>query len=274
MHLPESFVFSQHSLQDFLDCPQRFLLRHGKQLDWPAVQALPVQEHERRMELGTRFHRLVQQHLLGIPTGHLTATITDPDLSLLWANYLDFQPAALPGRRFPELVLSAPLAGRSLTAKLDLLVVSPEGALTVLDWKTESRLPKAVWLKEKLQTRVYRLLVQRAGSRFLDGEAIAPEAVSFQYWFAAFPEIEFRFPYSTAQAADDERYLSAMIETIVEQPEEDFERTTNLGHCQYCVYRSYCDRGQQAGLLTDDMDLDGNREIPDWTLDQIDEIFF
>lgn len=274
MNLPETFAFSQHSLQDFLDCPQRFLLRYGRQLVWPAVQALPVQEHEQRMERGSRFHRLVQQHILGVPTERLTASLTDPDLSLLWNNYLTAQPAVLPGQRYPEITLAAPLAEQTLLAKLDLLVVSPEGEATIFDWKTETKLPKAAWLEDRLQTRVYRLLVSRAGARFRNGRGFKPEEITFVYWYAAFPETDFRFRYDEAQAIEDEKFLSSVIEDILQLPEEAFTRTEEMKRCQYCVYRSYCDRGLQARYLEDAPELQEIEENMDWSFDQIAEIEF
>jgi hypothetical protein len=67
MRLPADFRFSPSSLQDYVDCPRRFLLRHVQQVAWPALVAEPALENERRMRLGAAFHRLVRQHFLGIP---------------------------------------------------------------------------------------------------------------------------------------------------------------------------------------------------------------
>jgi len=39
MSLPTGFRFSQASLQDYVDCPQRFQLRYLAALQWPAVEA-------------------------------------------------------------------------------------------------------------------------------------------------------------------------------------------------------------------------------------------
>jgi len=273
MNLPESFAFSQHSLQDFQDCPRRFLLRHVRQLAWPAVQAQPVQEHERRMAIGARFHRMVHQHLLGIPEARLTAMATDPDLALWWDHYLTARPADRPGERFPEVTLATTLAGHTLTAKLDLLVVGPH-EVTILDWKTHDRLPKPSWLADRLQTRVYRLLVHRAGARFHGETPLEPSRITFQYWYAAFPDSDFRFPYAQSLAREDEELLTGMIEAIAARPEDAFEPTDDDRHCRFCPYRSYCDRGVAAGPLADAPDQDADLDPEDWSLDQIAEIEF
>lgn len=59
--LSSPFTFSQSSLQDYFDCPRRFELRYIDRLNWPAVEAEPALENERRLREGTYFHRLAQQ---------------------------------------------------------------------------------------------------------------------------------------------------------------------------------------------------------------------
>jgi hypothetical protein len=65
--LPNGFIFSQTSLQDYSDCRLRFQLRYLEKMEWPAVEMEPALENERRQMEGQYFHRLVQQHTLGIP---------------------------------------------------------------------------------------------------------------------------------------------------------------------------------------------------------------
>ena len=91
--LSSSFTFSQSSLQDFVDCPRRFKLRYIDQLHWPAVETEPVLENERRQHEGEEFHRLVQQHLIGLPAEKLSPLANSPQLSRWWENYLhtDFE---------------------------------------------------------------------------------------------------------------------------------------------------------------------------------------
>src|SRR5512140_2479670 len=65
--LPASFNFSQSCLQDYSDCPRRFQLRYIEKLAWPAIEVEPILESERRQQAGQQFHRMVQQHLIGLP---------------------------------------------------------------------------------------------------------------------------------------------------------------------------------------------------------------
>ena len=89
--LPASFKFSQSSLQDYFDCPRRFQLRYIEHLAWPAVETEPVLENERRQQEGNFFHRMLQQHLLGLPVEKLTRLANSPDLSRWWENYLAYK---------------------------------------------------------------------------------------------------------------------------------------------------------------------------------------
>ena len=72
MPLPLNFQFSQASLSDYVDCARRFQLRYLLEQPWPAVEAEPLLERERVMALGQRFHKLIQQHIEGLPAEALT----------------------------------------------------------------------------------------------------------------------------------------------------------------------------------------------------------
>ena len=118
MTLPTDFTFSQSRLQDYLDCPRRFELRHLQKLAWPAVQSEPVLARERQMDLGERFHQLVHQHQVGLPAALLEQQLDDPALIAWWESYLAFAPHHLSGRRYPEFVLSGPYQDFRLIASM------------------------------------------------------------------------------------------------------------------------------------------------------------
>ncbi|MCJ7584230.1 MAG: PD-(D/E)XK nuclease family protein, partial [Anaerolineales bacterium] len=115
------FTFSQSSLQDYADCPRRFQLRYIEQLAWPAVETEPAIENERHQQEGVLFHRLVQQHLIGLPAEKLARLANTPDLRRWWGNWQDFRSLADLGSLYPELTLSAPLGEHRLLAKYDLV---------------------------------------------------------------------------------------------------------------------------------------------------------
>jgi CRISPR/Cas system-associated exonuclease Cas4 (RecB family) len=276
MKLPSDFLFSQSNLQDYADCPRRFYLRYVRRLAWPAVEAEPALEHERHLRQGVEFHRLVHQHILGIPSEELSTGITDVDLSRWWQNYLGHGPTGLPQSLHPEAVLSAPASGHRLVAKYDVIAVDAGQRAVILELKTWHRRRRRTWLAERLQTRVYRHLLVRAGSFLNGGERFEPQQVEMTYWFANFPNDPESFPYDTRQYEADEAYLTTLIEEIEGLREGDFPLTSDRKHCRYCRYRSLCGRGDVAGEFLEageEWDLDEELEIP-IDLEQTAEIEF
>ena len=249
MRLPADFVFSQDSLQDLVDCRRRFQLKHVVRLAWPAVEAEPVLEHELHMQMGAAFHRLVHQHVSGLPADRLATSIGDEELRLWWTNYLEHQPAGLPETRNSELVLTAPLGGRRLVARYDLVASEAGGRMVIVDWKTSRRKPKRGTLAERLQTRVYPYLLVRAGAHLNGGEALLPEQVVMVYWYSEFPDEPEVFEYDGAQFESDGAYLAGLAVEVDQLPEGDQPLTDNRNQCRYCVYRSLCERGVGAGPL-------------------------
>ena len=278
MILPSDFQFSQGSLQDFVDCRRRFQLRYLLRQSWPAVPSEPVLELERYMQQGARFHRMLQQHQLGLPVERLAPMALDEDLSRWWENYLLFSQGgglqALTGigaRYYPEIALTSPFGSYRLLAKLDLLAVTSQGHALILDWKTARKRPRRQWLADRLQTRVYPYLLLQAGAFLNGGTPFLPEQVEMVYWFADFPDQPERFQYSAQAFQADGDYLAELVATIQRLSAEEYSLTTNVRHCAYCVYRSLCDRGGKAGLLDE---FDTPEEAPLLDFDQISEIEF
>lgn len=261
MSLPDDFSFSQGSLQDYVDCRRRFQLRYLRRVSWPAVQVEPALDNELHLQRGAAFHRLIQQHLLGVPAERLSASLSEPDygedLRRWWENYLQHGQDLLglrsePGLRLhPEIALSAPLGGYRVVAKYDLIAVLPGDRAVIFDWKTSRRQLRRAWLEKRLQTRVYPYLLVRAGAPLNHGRALSPGAVEMVYWFAEHPETPVRFAFDEERYAADEAYLTGLVAEIDDLTEDQFELTDDLDKCKFCTYRSYCDRGAVAGSLAE-----------------------
>ena len=279
MSLPETFDFTQSNLQDYIDCPYRFKLRYIQHAKWPALVVDDALEFEQRGQTGGRFHRLIQQYLLGLPKERLAdqaAADPDPNILVWWEDFLQYVPPLLEGERFVETVLSTGLAGHRLVAKYDLVLVQPAGKLLIFDWKTGRRLPKTEWLRERIQTRLYRFLLARSGG-VLSGQAeTLPEQIEMNYWFAAHPELPIALPYIREQYEQDLAFFTGLIEEIADLPEDGFPRTADHARCRYCVYRSHCDRGTTAGDLDEfeDFETISQEDTDSLDFDQIEEIAF
>lgn len=283
MALPLDFQFSQASLQDYVECPRRFQLRHLLRLDWPAPEAEPAEEHEQHMRDGEAFHRLIQQHRLGIPVEALQPDAEDEPSSLLaewWAGYLAAPPPDLPEMQIPELSLSVPLGEHRLIAKFDLVAIEPGRKAVIVDWKTSRRRSPASFLAARLQTRVYRYVLAQAGAHLNDGAPVAPEQIRMVYWFAVDPEHPETLLYDSRQRDADGRYLAGLASRIAASGDDDYPKTDDVRRCRFCPYRSLCDRGIEAGQLSEDGAEDVDEPEPefDWErgldFEQIAEIAF
>jgi len=272
--LPDGFVFSQSSLQDYVDCPRRFQLRYLEHCRWPAPETADALESERRMQSAQAFHRLMRQLYSGVPQDLLEPiAAADDDLRLWWANYCTNPPSGLPQDvQEAEVTLATTLcAGPTpaarcfqLEARYDLLTGTPAGRWTIVDWKTGQKRSPRAWLQGRLQTRIYPLVLVRGGATF-NGGPVAPEAVEMLYWFAGYPAQPERFAYGAEVLAADEAYLQGLLAEIVAQSGE-FPRTPDQRLCRFCVYRSLCWEDIKAGLSSEAEDT----EIAAAALDEID----
>ncbi|NJN94844.1 MAG: PD-(D/E)XK nuclease family protein [Anaerolineales bacterium] len=279
MVLPTTFQFSQSSLQDFETCPRRFKLRYLDRLRWPAVESEPVREAERLAQLGTDFHRLVQQHVAGLAEEVLSQQLaeSDPALQTWWQSYLQHRPTLATGTRlYPEMQLSVPLRGCRLMARFDLLAVQPDGRFLIIDWKTSLHKPERDTLARRMQTRVYPYVLALAGAAFNTGQPIDPATIEMIYWYPTSPDQPEHFQYNAQLCRRDEEFLSSLIEQIKHSAQTTaFPLVEDKKACTYCVYRSFCDRGQKGGPVAElAEETVGELDLSSLDWDQIAEIQF
>ena len=274
--LADYFIFSQSSLQDYLDCARRFQLRYIMQLKWPAVETAPVLENERRQDEGQQFHRLVHQYLIGLPAKKISTSANRSNYEHLpqwWNNFIEAQPntlADLQGAKFaPEHTLSAPIGNHRIMAKYDLLAKNND-KITIYDWKTYLAHPKNEKMSARVQTRVYQSLLVRAGHQFNDGQAVEAGKTSMIYWFAEFPNDPAQFSYNEAKAHRDWDWLTALVHEI--SAKQSFPLTEDAQKCSFCPYRSFCERGIRPGS-DEEMEIHAPASW-DVNMEQVQEIEF
>ncbi len=275
MTLKPDFHFSQSNLQDYTDCPRRFELRYIERRAWPALQSMPVIEQELHMQRGSRFHKMVHQHIVGLPVEKLEPR-EDPELELWWRSYLNAGPVDnLPADRYPEFTLSAYFAGFRFIAKYDLIAIAPGERAVIVDWKTSRKRSSSNWLKSRLQTRLYRFLLVEAGLHLNGEQPLSPGQVEMVYWFPGFPDDAEHLPYSDEQYAADRSRLELLVQEINAREPGQFLMTGEERRCEFCEYRSLCHRGAEAGDW--EQQEDAPEEYPvtlDIDLDSIGEIAF
>ena len=266
MILPHDFDFTQGKLQDYVDCRYRFYLRYIMRTKWPALVVDDALEFELRMQAGARFHQLIQQYLVGIPEARISEMVDadpNPDLRTWWEGFLTFVPPMLEGQPYVEMTLTTSLAGQRLVAKYDLILVAPsntlhseDSRLIIFDWKTSQKAPRVDWLLNRLQTQLYCLVLGDASPLFLGDQTIEPGQIVMNYWFTSQPATPVTLPYSRTAYKRDQAHLGQLVDQICTSKPGSFHRTNDLKQCRFCVYRSHCDRGVEAGHLAEFEDFD------------------
>jgi len=267
-------TLSQTSLQDYNDCPRRFELRYLQQLAYPAIETEPALENEKHQREGEYFHRLVQQYFAGIPPEQISKLANTDNLRRWWENFeASDSLTSLIGLKSlkTEITLSAPLGNYRLVAKFDLIARDGDKFI-IYDWKTYRKRPRNDWLTIRWQTRVYRALLVQAGAHLNDGKPIDPEQIEMTYWFADFPNEPAVFPYKADQFNRDWDGLLKLADEIASA--SSFQKTDDVAKCSYCPYRSYCNRGVQAGEAMDAELETEAEELFDINFEQIGEIEF
>jgi hypothetical protein len=275
-------TLSQSSLQDYMDCAQRFKLRYLDRLSYPAAETEPTLENEKHQQEGEYFHRLVQQHLIGIPAEQIAKFANTANLQRWWANFQQspelstLREIISNGKKgisklYPEATLSAPLGRYRLLAKYDLIALQ-DGKAIIYDWKTYRKRPRNEWLAARMQTRVYRALLVQAGAHLNGGKPFEPEQIEMIYWFPDFPDDPARFPYTSAQFQRDWDSLLKLSEEVASA--SSYPLTEDRQKCLFCTYRSYCERGIQAGDAEQAEAEMEAEELFDVNFEQIGEIAF
>jgi ATP-dependent exoDNAse (exonuclease V) beta subunit len=255
---------SQGQLNLFETCPRKF---QYMALDALSVPMTPDQRES--TDWGSRFHRLMQQHTLGLPIEVMRE-----------ADPLMTQSMAALRQSAPELFADtiAPSMGQSigqsmgqpqylsehqrtlafndylLTVVYDLLILAPDQA-QIVDWKTHLRPPDRQRLAKDWQTRLY-LYVLKETSQIND-----PTQLSVTYWFVRHQDPKtqtltpsfYRFAYSQKQHRQTEKDLlrltQAMTTLRAKQSElaptqpADFPMVDlSAGHCDLCPFAMRCQR--------------------------------
>ncbi len=267
--LPPDFQFSSKVLQTYSDCPRRFELQYLLRQPWPAIESQPIIEMEQNLDLGRNFHRMVQQKISGVPVADLTSGLEDPLLLKWWQVFLDLGPKLDLEYCTAESTFTTQVNGYTLTAQYDLLQRSGENRIEIIDWKTTSYPLSKNWLKKRYQTCVYLFVMGKNGHQYFHKKYNAEE-ISLRYWFPQHPALDICFPYSSEQLQHDEETLSGVIHEISDH-RGSYQLTSDVKKCEFCQYRSLCDRGVKPGSLSSDVELSSMDDvIPD--LDQIEEI--
>lgn len=248
MAIDPKFTFSANSLQDYLNCPRRFELKYLLKQVWPAETSQPVLEFEHHLQLGNQFHQLAQRYLNGVPEKVLTESITDSDLSGWFQNFLVYYTSLDLKQTYTEFPMHFFIKGFEVKAVFDLLALDQDGVVNIFDWKTSLKLPRRDSLSTRMQSVLYPLAVVEACGGLFPGLKLTPEKVRMTYLYVAHDSQNvFQFGYTLDQYNMGKGRIEEMIAEIKDKEPGSFALTPITKLCEYCVYRSLCERGTSAG---------------------------
>ena len=268
--------FSAVKIQDFMDCERRYELKYILEQSWPSISSEPVVEVEENVKKGNRFHYLIFQFFSGIPKEKLILSIKDEEIQVWFNSFLDFSKNIDQNKTFPEFHLVNQLNKTRITAIYDLIHVSKNNEVRIIDWKTSHFIPKKTTLSAKVQTILYPYLIFETYNEFLPDINLVPDKISLQYWFSTSPTKEFIFKYGQSTHENHRVFLENIIDQIQNKSVGEFALTENKTKCGFCPYRSLCNRGAYATNYLDliKTELEGSEfyidfdQLPELTLDE------
>lgn len=267
MPLDKDFVFSANSLQDYVDCPRRFELKYILNQSWPAIISQPVQKLEEKMAQGGDFHRLARQILEDLPLENLSGTVRSPLVRDWLERFTGFISPFRKNPFFAEFASLTTIESFRVVAVYDFITRLDDGQIIIADWKTTESQPRRDFYQDRIQTLLYPLVAyDTVKTIFGIEDEISPSDISLLYWFPAFPERSIEFPYSANQLEKDRSYFSNLIREITGKDVGDFSKTDDHRRCDFCQYRSLCERGvEAAGMeVTQELDIDALIESLDF----------
>lgn len=290
--LPEDFVFSQSNLQMYADCKRRFYLTHIERLPWPAIEAAPYTLYEEAIRQGELFHRLVQRGIIGLPVENAALEPPLDDWIAAWrtSGMQDVPSQHRLAERLFATALQPATGGHAfrIVAKYDLVAAESVGGRThvvILDWKTSARRPDVESTRRRLQSILYPWVLVESAQQLGVG-AFEPEDVEMRYWYAGAPDAPIRLYYNRAQHEANGMALAELLADLVGREGEDaFPQVADTPanrrrFCNFCVYRSRCQRGDEPGSILD-YDEDADAEIgvvaeaaESYSLDTLTELEF
>ncbi len=250
------WTLSQSAIDTYQRCARRYYLRYVRGLDWPAPLTSSELDFEQAMRRGEQFHLLIQQHALGMDVTPMVEAGDDDILRTWWQSYLTQARSFVPGSmkaQFTEIELAASIEDVTVMAKFDHVVFEQDGGMLIFDWKTG--VPRSQdHLARGWQSVVSQFIAAERGGQLRPSASdlqIAPGLIRLVYWHARDAGQPVRLRYDDQlHEAGRARLVSVIVEIkdLFAQGEESaFARTPDESQCRHCPYRSYCERGKEAG---------------------------
>lgn len=236
---------TQSSLQALAYCPRKFQYVYLDQLMLPNFQTkaganLGV---DLPQDLGTWFHRLLQQRELGLDIAPLLQS--NEPLPAWYEAFQTVPPRMISGQRDSEHRRQLMVGSVTLVGIYDLVIWGKTQA-QILDWKTYQRPQTSQFLQSHWQTRLYPYLLAATTD-------YPPDSIVMTYWFALGHDGEhsINFRYSQALHTQTAKILEQFVQrlelwTLAYEQGVPFPQVDILkGCCSSCEFAYRCQRQER-----------------------------
>ncbi|AUS96655.1 hypothetical protein CDQ84_08275 [Clostridium thermosuccinogenes] len=241
LRLADHFLYTQHSLATFDNCPLKFKKRYLENLKW---DSFPDEATRKSIEAGNNFHLLAYRYFMGIETAPVEALEKYPELSR-WMESLMKRFNINPEFKYlPEYKLRMSSGEMKLEANFDLLIVKHDH-IEIWDWKTHGGRGKVSAaaigkkLRSSLQTMVYMYALKEQ-SRLVAGEEIKASNISMHYWQPEPAMTLAEIKYSDALHEHFGNIIREKIRNILNYDFNSFDKDMYSKHCRVCEFNWFC----------------------------------
>jgi PD-(D/E)XK nuclease superfamily len=240
-------TISQGHLSVWTTCRRKFQHYFLDELSLPTASDV-----QSKLDLGTKFHLLIQQKELGLDVADVAASEANLEKWLL--AFETNPPTTISGNRLSEHRRTCELRIHDhdyvLNAIYDLLIVSSDRTSTetttetitaqIIDWKTHQRPLSFAQLQTNWQTRLYLYILAKTTD-------FAPEQLSMIYWFANTAK-SITINYDRTQYQTTEHDLAEILSQISQaQLEGNFAQLPiGSNECTRCDFAHRCLRASEV----------------------------
>lgn len=241
LRFEEYFLFTQHSLTTFDNCPLKFRKRYLEGLKW---DSFPSEKVKRSLERGNDFHLLAQRYFMGIPTGLVEDRENSKELEQWMESLRRSFPLEPFNRYLPEYKLRMVRGTLKLEANFDLVLLKGD-KVEIWDWKTHGGEIKKNLRKLKnrltnsLQTMVYLFVLREQLPMIWDREAES-DRIRMCYWQPQAPHIIAEINYSNEMHESFRQILEEKTKKILNYRYSSFDKNMYRNHCRYCEFNWFC----------------------------------
>jgi CRISPR/Cas system-associated exonuclease Cas4 (RecB family) len=251
LRFKEYFLFTQHSLVTFNNCPLKFKKKYLDGLKW---ETFPDENVRINIKRGLDFHLLANRYFLGIDVGLFENTEEYQDMINMLSELRKHFKIDEKSLYLPEFKLRITNEILKLEANYDLILID-EKSIYIYDWKTRNSDNKINLSKvrskfsKSLQTIVYmyvlseqielikKMYFEKYGIKL---ESISKYDITMIYWMPEKPYELARIDYSKELHGDYKEIILNNIKKIMEYDFDEFNKEEYIKHCKFCEFNWFC----------------------------------